>query len=96
MKVETKLRSNEVVNTPSGAMADQITSQDLIKNPEKYIHLYKDLYVDGDKIAGQLAVRVGEASSRVGKNSILRKSKGPEGVTYNIVTKRPAKKKAKK
>lgn len=83
-KAIVNLKAGESIRNVNGVLSNDITKEELEKNPEKYIHTYGHLYANKEALQRELALKV-EVSAQ-GKNSKVVQSKAKSGQIYSVIT----------
>lgn len=83
-KLRDGFSPKETIQSPSGRLEDQITGQDLLDNPEKYINIYPSYYANAQELKHEVNTRYKRGVS-VGRNCRLNESQAENGVTYAFI-----------
>ena len=83
-KLRAGFSAKETIQSPSGRLSDQITGQDLLDNPEKYINIYPSYYENAQELLHEVNTRYRRGAS-VGRNARLVEAQANNGVTYGFI-----------
>lgn len=83
-KLRAGFSAKETIQSPSGRLSDQITGQDLLDNPEKYINIYPSYYENAEELLHEVNTRYRRGAS-VGRNARLVEAQANNGVTYAVI-----------
>lgn len=77
------LKAGESIRNVNGILSQDITKEDLEKNPEKYIHNYGHLYANKEALLRELALKT-EVVRNGSENKVVQ-SKGKSGQVYSVI-----------
>jgi hypothetical protein len=78
------LKAGESIRNVNGILSQDITKEDLEKNPEKYIHSYGHLYANKEALLRELALKTEVVKN--GSESKVIQSKAKSGQVYSVIT----------
>jgi hypothetical protein len=82
-KAIVNLKAGESIRNVNGILSQDITKEDLEKNPEKYVHNYGHLYTNKEALLRELALKT-EVVKTGSENKVVQ-SKAKSGQVYSVI-----------
>ncbi len=88
LKTKAVLKGNRrSIQSPTGMLEDQITTDELLKNPEKHFRLHGSHLKNREAIGHEINTK-GNVVNRIGKKTVIRQTKTKEGIVYMVLSKK--------
>ena len=85
-KPNVTIEKDDTIQHPLGVLDRQISGQDLINEPEKYVKLYPTFYKNKEQIQHESNTRFNKGNKSVGSKNRLLVKKASNGIEFAMIT----------
>lgn len=85
-KPEVTIQKDDTIQHPLGVLDRQISGQDLINEPDKYVKLYPTFYKNKEQIQHESNTRFNKGLKSVGSQNRLLVKKANNGIEFAVIT----------
>ena len=85
-KPEVTIQKDDTIQHPLGVLDRQISGQDLINEPDKYVKLYPTFYKNKEQIQHESNTRFNKGHKSVGSENRLLVKKANNGIEFALIT----------